>query len=306
MTIMTEMPKIFIDGEYGTTGLGIRQRLADLPIELCSVPIEHRHDIDKRLQMMAAVDLAVLCLPDEASREVVALVEMMESKRPRILDASTAFRTDPEWVYGFAELDPGQERKIAKADKVANPGCYSSGAIALLHPLVKAGIIPVDYPITINAVSGYSGGGKKLIAVYEREKNAPPFELYALDLNHKHLPEICHYCDLVQEPVFVPSVGNFAQGMIVSIPLHVKLLNGTVKQLKTCLREHYFQRKNIVFVEDGLTRLPANQLASTDRMELRVHSNNRNDQVILTASLDNLGKGASGAAIQNIRLMFGI
>lgn len=306
MGIMTEMPKIFIDGEYGTTGLSICQRLADLPIKLCSIPVEHRHDLEKRRQMMAMVDLVILCLPDEASREAVALIQSLEGRKPRILDASTAFRTNPEWVYGFAELDAGQEQKIAKADKVANPGCYSSGAIALLHPLVKAGIIPADYPLTINAVSGYSGGGKKMIAAYEQENDASPFELYALNLEHKHLPEICYYSGLTREPIFVPSVGNFAQGMVVSIPLHVHLLKGTVEQLKACLKEHYLQKQYVSFVEDNSVRLLADQLAFTDRMELRVHSNKRGDQVVLTARFDNLGKGASGAAVQNMKLMLNL
>ncbi len=303
---MSKLPKIFIDGEYGTTGLGICQRLLSLPIELCSIPIEYRHNIEKRRQMMASVDLVILCLPDDASQEAVALIQAFDNRKPRILDASTAFRINPEWVYGFAELEPDQGEKIARADKVANPGCYSSGAIALLHPLVKTGILPADYPLTINAVSGYSGGGKKMIAAYEQKKNAQPFELYGLTLSHKHLPEICYYSGLTCEPIFVPSVGNFPQGMIVSIPLHVEMLKGTVRQIKACLQDYYYLSSNVYFINDKVNRLAANQLALTDKMELRVHSNSRNDQVVLTASLDNLGKGASGAAIQNIKLMIGL
>lgn len=303
---MTLKPKIFIDGEYGTTGLGIQQRLVDLPVQLCSIPMEQRHDMSVRQEMMATVDLVILCLPDEASRESVAVIYALEGQKPRILDASTAFRTDPEWVYGFAELEPDQAQKIAQAPQVANPGCYSSGAIALLHPLVKSGIIPADYPLTINAISGYSGGGKQMIAAYENLHNAPPFELYALNLSHKHLPEICHFGGVSREPVFVPSVGNFAQGMIVSIPLHVDLLQGTIEQIKDCLLEYYRNGQNVHYKEDTVTRLHADQLALTDQMELRVHQNKRGDQVVLTASLDNLGKGASGAAIQNIKLMLSL
>lgn len=303
---MTGVPKIFIDGEYGTTGLGIRQRLADLPVQICSISKEQRHDMAARQAIMSTVDLVVLCLPDEASREAVAMIRALPGQFPRILDASTAFRTNPQWVYGFAELEDDQATKIAMAPCVANPGCYSSGAIALLHPLVKSGIIPANYPLTINAVSGYSGGGKKMIAAYEQSENAAPFELYALNLAHKHLPEICHYSGLSREPVFVPSVGNFPQGMIVSIPLHVDYLQGTVEQVKQCLQEHYKSVQYVHYNKDTVTRLAADQLALTDQMELFVHVNQRCDQIVLTACLDNLGKGASGAAIQNIRLMLNI
>lgn len=305
---MSQMPKIFIDGEYGTTGLGIRQRLKALPVQVCSIPVEQRHDMKVRLNMMGQVDLVVLCLPDDASRESVAAINSLSEHQPKILDASTAFRTHPDWVYGFAELDQGQEEKIKSAPLVANPGCYSSGAIALLHPLVKAGIIAKDYPITINAVSGYSGGGKQMIASYEVEKNAPPFMLYGLSLQHKHLPEIVHYAGLSREPIFVPSVGNFAQGMIVSIPLHLDTLSkqASVDDIKNCLKQHYANAEIVAFIDEDLAKLEGNKLALTDQMELRVHSNARQDMVVLTATFDNLGKGASGAAIQNIQLMLGI
>lgn len=304
--MMRGLPRIFIDGEYGTTGLEIRQRLKGFPVKLCSIPMECRHDLERRKQMMANVDLVVLCLPDDASRQSVLLIQELEGRKPRILDASTAFRVDPEWVYGFEEFEPDQSRKIATAQTVANPGCYSSGAIALLHPLVKAGILAPDYPLTINAVSGYSGGGKKMIELYEQNENHTPFTLYALDLSHKHLPEICYYGGLSREPVFVPSVGNFARGMIVSIPLHIDQLQGTVEQVESCLRDHYQHARHVHYVSDSTTRLSATQLALTDLMELRVHVNKRKDQAVLTASLDNLGKGASGAALQNIGLMLGL
>ncbi|MDI2113247.1 N-acetyl-gamma-glutamyl-phosphate reductase [Commensalibacter nepenthis] len=305
---MSQMPKIFIDGEYGTTGLGIRQRLETLPVQVCSIPVEQRHDMKVRLDMMAQVDLVVLCLPDDASRESVAAIQSLSGHRPKILDASTAFRTHPDWVYGFAELQYGHDEKIKAAPLVANPGCYSSGAIALLHPLVEAGIIAKDYPLTINAVSGYSGGGKQMIASYEVEKNAPPFMLYGLNLQHKHLPEIVHYAGLSREPIFVPSVGNFAQGMIVSIPLHMDTLSNDVdvSDITLCLKHHYETSKFVRFMKDKPAKLAGDMLAYTDQMELHVHTNDRKDMVVLTAIFDNLGKGASGAAIQNIRLMLGV
>ncbi|CAI3954026.1 N-acetyl-gamma-glutamylphosphate reductase (ArgC) (PDB:3DR3) [Commensalibacter communis] len=306
--MMSQMPKIFIDGEYGTTGLGIRQRLEKLPVQVCSIPVEQRHDMKVRLDMMAQVDLVVLCLPDEASRESVAAIQSLSGHQPKVLDASTAFRTHPDWVYGFAELDLGQAEKIKSAPLVANPGCYSSGAIALLHPLVKAGIIAKDYPLTINAISGYSGGGKQMIASYEVTKDAPPFMLYGLSLQHKHLPEIVHYAGLSREPIFVPSVGNFPQGMIVSVPLHVDTLsnNANIDDIKQCLQQHYADGNVVSFVDEVPAKVSGDHLALTDQMELHVHSNVRQDMVVLTATFDNLGKGASGAAIQNIRLMLGV
>lgn len=305
---MSQMPKIFIDGEYGTTGLGIRKRLEALSVQVCSIPVEQRHDMKMRLDMMAQVDLVVLCLPDDASRESVAAIQSLSGHQPKILDASTAFRTHSDWVYGFAELDPGQAEKIKIAPLVANPGCYSSGAIALLHPLVQAGIMDKNYPLTINAVSGYSGGGKQMIASYEVEKNAPPFMLYGLSLEHKHLPEIVHYAGLSREPIFVPSVGNFAQGMIVSIPLHMDTLSDDVdvSDIFFCLKHHYESAEFVRFIKDKPVKLAGDMLANTDQMELHVHTNAREDMVVLTATFDNLGKGASGAAIQNIRLMLGV
>lgn len=305
---MSQMPKIFIDGEYGTTGLGIRKRLEALSVQVCSIPVEQRHDMKMRLDMMAQVDLVVLCLPDDASRESVAAIQSLSGHQPKILDASTAFRTHSDWVYGFAELQYGHDKKIKEAPLVANPGCYSSGAIALLHPLVQAGIMDKNYPLTINAVSGYSGGGKQMIASYEVEENAPPFMLYGLSLEHKHLPEIVHYAGLSREPIFVPSVGNFAQGMIVSIPLHLDILSkqASVDDIKQCLKQHYTNAETVAFIDEDPAKLSGDQLALTDQMELRVHSNVRQEKVVLTATFDNLGKGASGAAIQNIRLMLGV
>src|SRR5665647_1027305 len=219
-------PKIFIDGEAGTTGLEIRERLARVAgVEVKSIDPAQRKDQNARKALMREVDLIVLCLPDDAAREAVAMANQLGEDAPRILDASTAHRVAPGWVYGFAELDAGQEDKIRAASRVANPGCYPTGAIALIRPLIDAGVIPADFPLTVNAVSGYSGGGRSMIEAYEAG-TAPPFELYGLGLEHKHVPELARYAGLTRRPIFVPSVGNFRQGMIVSVPLHLDALPG--------------------------------------------------------------------------------
>ncbi len=306
MTI--DKPRIFIDGEAGTTGLGIRQRLERMPaVALKSLPPARRKDPAARRDMMAEVDLVVLCLPDEAARESVALAAGLGSDAPRLLDASTAHRVDPQWVYGFAEMLPGQAARIADAPLVANPGCYATGAIALLRPLVAAGLIPPDHPIAINAVSGYSGGGRAMIEAHDRD-GGPAFELYALALEHKHVPEIQLHGGLARRPIFVPSVGHFRQGMLVSLPLHLDALPGTPKgaDLRTALSAYYRGAEYVSVAAGGDGKLEPQALNDTNRLELHVFANEIRRQAVLVARLDNLGKGASGAAVQNLTLMLGL
>lgn len=305
-------PKIFIDGEHGTTGLQIRMRLANRDdLDVISIPEQERRNQALREDRLNESDIAILCLPDDAARQAVAM--LAGNNAVRVIDTSTAHRIDKAWVYGFAEMTQDQAPRIRSARLVANPGCYPTGAIALVRPLREAGLLADDYPVSINAVSGYSGGGKQLIAQME-ERDHPhaitaPHFLYGLTLQHKHVPEIRAHGLMNHAPLFSPSVGRFAQGMLVQVPLHLDALHdgATPAKIHACLADHYAasMHVHVVSLEDSsaMTRLDPTALNGTDRMHLHVFGAADGRHVNLVALLDNLGKGASGAAVQNMDLM---
>ncbi|MDA1324532.1 MAG: N-acetyl-gamma-glutamyl-phosphate reductase [Proteobacteria bacterium] len=306
---------VFIDGEEGTTGLQIRDRLEGrAELELIHLPESQRKDPVARRDALNDADLAVLCLPDQASREAVA---MIDNPKTRVIDASTAHRVSDGWVYGFPEMRPNQRSRIEAAKRVTNPGCYPTGAIALILPLVASGIVPPDYPVQINAVSGYSGGGKSLIARMEDPGNPDPvasaFFVYGLGLEHKHVPEIQHNSGLAHSPLFAPSVGRFRQGMIVQVPLQLWSLPEapTVARIQQTLRDYYGSYKFVTVAGDAdsaarASLLDPEELNDTNHLRLFVFGNERAQQVVLAAQLDNLGKGAAGQTVQNLNLMLGL
>ncbi|NKN38109.1 N-acetyl-gamma-glutamyl-phosphate reductase [Agrobacterium sp. a22-2] len=304
--------KIFIDGEHGTTGLQIRTRMAGRrDVELLSIPEAERRNAALREDMLNGADIAILCLPDEASREAVTMVA--GNNNVRIIDTSTAYRVDPNWAYGFAEMDAAQADKIRAARFVANPGCYPTGAIGLIRPLRAAGLLPDGYPVTVNAVSGYTGGGKQMIAQMEDANHPDAIKannfLYGLPLKHKHVPEMTVHGLLDRAPLFSPSVGRFAQGMIVQLPLFLDDLNegATIDAIHAALVAHYAGQDIVTVVQleesRALSRIDAEELVGQDTMELHVFGTPGGAHVNLVAVLDNLGKGASGAAVQNMDLM---
>ena len=302
------MANIFIDGEAGTTGLQIRERLAGKTgINLLSIDPDKRKDPEAKKLIMQNADIVILCLHDDAAKESVAMIDALAGKKPKIIDASTAHRVAPGWVYGFPELSASQLEAVKAADRVSNPGCYATGAIAILRPLIDAGLLPKDFAASLPSISGYSGGGRVMMEAYEKGQ-APAYETYALGLNHKHIPEILANTGLTRRPLFIPAVANFDQGMLVQLPIHLDLLPTQVKvaDLEQALSAHYAGSQWVTVepaTENG--KLDAVALKNTNKLELRVFGNDEFGHAVVIARLDNLGKGASGAAVQNLELMLG-
>ena len=304
------MTTVFIDGEAGTTGLQIRERLAGRSdVSLLAIDADKRKDDETRREMLNAADIAILCLPDAAAREAVA---MIDNPATRVIDASTAHRTAPDWVYGFAEMTPDQVKKIAEARFIANPGCYPQGLIALVRPLITAGILPADHPVVYSAVSGYSGGGRQMIEAYEAAgADANPFMPYGLTFAHKHLPEMAYYSGLSRDPLFQPAVGNYAQGMLGTVPVFLGDLAKPVTgaNLAVCLADYFGDDGFVTVVPYEPTERAADldpqALNGSNGMRLHVFANDERGQALLVVIYDNLGKGASGAAVQNLNIMIG-
>jgi N-acetyl-gamma-glutamyl-phosphate reductase len=300
---------LFIDGAAGTTGLEIADRMAGRSeFELVSLPDEKRKDPKAKREALNDADFVILCLPDDAAKEAVA---MTTSNSTRIIDASTAHRVDPNWTYGFAEFRKKQAGRIASARLVSNPGCYPTGFLALIAPLVKARLVPDDWPFTVNAVSGYSGGGKALIERFEGGEGGDiGFRTYGLDLDHKHVPEMQHHAGLALAPIFSPAVVKAFRGMMVEIPLPISVMPGSdsPEEMRACLMEHYAGSPLVtVHAEMAPSELLIlNTQSPSDRLDLYVMGSPKGDQVRLMAMLDNLGKGASGAAVQNLNIMAGL
>ena len=302
------MTKVFIDGGAGTTGLEIRERLAGRrDIELIALPEERRKDASARRDALNGADIVILCLPDDAAREAVSLIE---NDTTRVIDASTAYRVDPDWTYGFPELEPGGAARVASSRRVSNPGCYPTGFLALVRPLVRAGLLPADTPLSVNAVSGYSGGGKSLIARFE-DPSAPDatdtaFRAYGLALGHKHVPEMQQHAGLTRAPIFLPAVVHTYRGMLVEVPIHLDQLGGRIETVWEALSDAYHESALVSVSSDQPAELFVERQAGSDGLELFVYGSDNLGQVRMIAALDNLGKGAAGAAVQNLNLMAGL
>ncbi|MDZ4021495.1 N-acetyl-gamma-glutamyl-phosphate reductase [Pseudomonas sichuanensis] len=301
-------PLVFIDGDQGTTGLQIHARLQGRQdLRLLTLPEAERKDPARRSEAINSANIALLCLPDDAARDAVATIR---NPAVRVIDASSAHRTAPGWVYGLPELDQHQAERIAASSRISNPGCYPTGAIALLHPLVKAGLLPADYPLSIHAISGYSGGGRAAVERHEQpaEGYLPTLQLYGLELAHKHVPEIQQHAGLSARPLFVPGYGAYRQGIVLSIPLQLRLLPGvTAQQLQACLEQHYQGARHVQVLplhqQGPAPALDPQALNDSNDLRLALYANPEHGQVLLTAVFDNLGKGASGAAVQNLDLL---
>ena len=300
---------IFIDGEAGTTGLEIRERLearGDLELLLLG---DRRRDVDARREALNGADAVILCLPDDAAREAVV---MIDNPKVKVIDASTAHRVAPGWTYGFPEMDAGQRAAVAESTRVSNPGCYPTGFIALMRPLVTAGLVPADHPVSVNAVSGYSGGGKAMIAEFEAPGAATAHRAYGLSLQHKHVPEMTRHAGLSRPVLFAPAVGNYRQGMLVEVPLHLSALPETpsIERIHGALVEAYAGARFVEVADlettEAMTGIEPEGLNGTNRLRLHVFGDRGGEQARLVALLDNLGKGASGAAVQNLNLMLGL